>query len=392
MNFQIYIDYITNLISAFIKSGHPLPLPENIDAKILFAFCHFHKIENLVYLALKNTDMPEDTKKAFQECYLRSVNITAKQQYYIEKVEKAFEEAGIDYFVMKGRELSKLYPSPDMRQSADFDMYVGNEQAELARNIMINLGFSIKFYSENSGHDQYVIDKVILCELHRLLVDGDFVWKDECNKIPERVIRCENTNHCYRMNIEDFYLYNLAHAANHIKTAGIGIKIFIDLWLIYTKYKNEFDYTYLREKLESANLTRFEECSRKLFLQWFEGIKTSDETVAAMGVYIAQSGWIGTCSQYSSAKLAQGSENSNSSILTKLKGYWNIIFPSYENLVKRYPQAQKYKILVPFYYIYRIVKSVFGKDKGARRVVNEITTGDLEKGKYLLKLKKDMGL
>ena len=194
------------------------------------------------------------------------------------------------------------------------------------------------------------------------------------------------------MRIEDFYLYNLAHAANHIKSAGIGIRIFIDLWLMHTKYKDQFDYAYLNEKLQSANLTRFEECSRKLYLYWFEGITPVDTTVRAMAIYVAQSGWMGTYNQYSSAKLAQDAQNSNSSSLTKLKNYIKIIFPSYQELVKRYPNAKKHKILVPFYYIYRIFKSVFGKNKGARRVINEITSGDLEKGKYILKLKKDMGL
>lgn len=392
MDFQIYTDYITKLISTFLKTGQSVPLPQNIDTNIFLAFCRFHKIETLIYLALQGAEMPKYLKNAFEELYLRSINIMAKQQYYIEKVEKEFEKAGIDYFVMKGRELASLYPSPDMRQSSDFDMYVGNEKAEHARDIMVNLGFEIKYYAEDSGHDQYFIDKVILCELHRKLVDDKFPWQDECNKIPDRVIKCKNTNHCYHMTIEDFYLYNLAHAANHMKTAGVGIKIFIDLWLIYTKYKDQFNYTYLNEKLESANLTKFEKCSRALYLHWFEGEKTSDATIEAMAVFIAQSGWIGTYSQYTSAKLAQNSKESNSSIITKLKSYWDIIFPTYENLVKRYPNAKKHKVLVPFYYIYRIFKSVFGKDMGAKRVINEITTGDLEKGKYILKLKKDIGL
>jgi len=392
MNLELYVSYITELISSFLKNESIKPLPADIDIKYFYAFCKFHRLENIVYLALKNTEIPKELRSLFEKSYFVSINHMAKQQYYLEKVKKAFEDAGIDYFILKGEELSHLYPSEDMRISSDFDMYVGNEKAELARDIMVGLGFTIKDYMDDDGHDQYVIDKTILCELHRVLIQSDFPWKDECNKIPQRLIRCEDNNNRYKMRIEDFYLYNLAHAANHIKSAGIGIRIFIDLWLMHTKYKDQFDYAYLNEKLQSANLTRFEECSRKLYLYWFEGITPVDTTVRAMAIYVAQSGWMGTYNQYSSAKLAQDAQNSNSSSLTKLKNYIKIIFPSYQELVKRYPNAKKHKILVPFYYIYRIFKSVFGKNKGARRVINEITSGDLEKGKYILKLKKDMGL
>lgn len=392
MNMELCVCYITELISLFLKKGYSKPLPSNLDINYFLEFCKFHKLENIVYLALKNTDMPQELRKSFEKLYMRSIGVLAKQQYYTEKVEKAFEEAGIDYFVMKGRELAKLYPSADMRQSSDFDMYIGNDKAELARDIMVGLGFEIEDYMDDDGHDQYVIDKIILCELHRVLIQNDFPWAQECNKIPQRVVKCENSNHCYKMNIEDFYIYNLAHAANHIRTAGIGIRIFIDLWLIYTKYKDQFDYTYLQKKLELANLKRFEECSRELYLHWFEGKKTSDPAVKAMAVFVAQSGWVGTLSQYSSAKLAQEAEQNNFSTSAKLKSYLNIIFPTYDELIKRYPKAQKNKLLVPYYYVYRIIKSVFGKDKGAMRVINEISAGDLEKGKYILKLKKDIGL
>lgn len=392
MDLELYVSYITRLISSFLKNEDIEPLPSNIDINYFFAFCKFHRLENIVYLALKNTEMPKELRSLFEKSYFVSINHLAKQQYYIEKVEKAFEDAGIDYFIMKGTELSSLYPSDDMRLSSDFDMYIGNEKAELARDIMVNLGFEIKDYMDDDGHDQYVIDKTILCELHRVLIQNDYPWKNECNKIPERVIKCEDNNHRYKMKIEDFYIYNLAHAANHIKSAGIGIRIFIDLWMIYTKYKNQFDYNYLNEKLQSANLTRFEECSKELYLYWFEGKTPKDPTVTAMAVFVAQSGWMGTYNQYSSAKLAQNAKDSNSSALTKLKSYQKIVFPSYQDLIKRYPKAEKHKLLVPYYYIYRIFKSMFGKDNGAKKVINEITAGDLEKGKYILKLKNDIGL
>ena len=111
-----------------------------------------------------------------------------------------------------------------------------------------------------------------------------------------------------------------------------------------------------------------------------------------MAKFISLSGWIGTYEQYHSAKLAEKSTNTDSNTFAKFKSYLRIIFPSYRELIKRYPKAKKHKILVPYYYVFRIIKSVFGKDKGAKRVVGEISTSDLEKGRNLIQFKKDIGL
>lgn len=392
MDLELYVSYITKLISSFLKGEDIKPLPSNFNIYSIYEFCKFHKLENIVYLALKDTNMPTELRSLFEKSYFVSINFLAKQQYYTEKVEKAFEDAGIDYFIMKGKALSSLYPSEDMRQSSDFDIYIGNEKAALARDIMVDLGFEIKDYMDDDGHDQYVIDKIILCELHRVLIQDDVTWKDECNKIPERVIKCENSNHCYEMTIEDFYFFNIAHAAKHIKHSGIGIRIYVDLWLIYKKYKDKFNYDVLNERLNSANLTRFEECSKELFLYWFEGKENQDETIKKMSNYISQSGWIGTYKQYYSTKLANETNETTSELNAKFKNYLKVIFPSYQELIKRYPKAQKHKILVPYYYVFRIFKSVFGKDKGARRIVSQMSASDLEKGRSIVEFKKDIGL
>ena len=355
MELSPYVKYVTNLISSFLSGKDVEPFPDSLDANLFFRFCVFHKIQNLVYRALANTQMPEELAKNFKASYFSSLNFMAVQ-------------------------------------SSDFDIYIGSEKAELARDVMMGLGFSVDDYADDDGHDKYVINNGILCELHRVLIQNDFPWKNECNKIPERVIKTSGKEHRFEMTTEDAYIYNLAHAANHIKTAGIGIRVFVDLWLMWSKCKDSLDMEHLEETLEKANLKRFEECARALFLYWFEGKETSDPTIMAMADFVAESGWIGTYNQYASAKLANESADSSSSATAKLESYKKMIFPSYEDLAKRYPKAKEHKILVPYYYVYRIVKSLFGKDKGAKRVMSEINTADLQAGQDLLKLKKEIGL
>lgn len=50
----------------------------------------------------------------------------------------------------------------------------------------------------------------------------------------------QGTKHCYEMIVEDFYAYNLAHTAKHMKLSDIGIRVFLDQRLIYKKYGDVF--------------------------------------------------------------------------------------------------------------------------------------------------------
>ena len=390
MDIKLYTDYLVYILKSAINGTTPDNMPDGINENEFLQFCAFHKLENIVYLTIGDK-LSESAQKNLSERYNRSVFVSATQQYYLEEVENALSENKIDYLVLKGRELVKLYPSEDMRQSADFDIYLGRENSKKAKDIMLGLGFEILSYTDTDEHDEYVADKVAMCEIHPVLIQNNHPWQAECNKIPERLIRADKKEHELKMTNEDFYLYNLAHTAKHMKYAGIGIRAFLDMWLIYKNYSDGFNWDYLNEKLKLANLAEFEKNTRKLCEFWFED-KDADETIQAMAMYVAKSGWVGTVEQEKSTALAEAAGNTASVQAAKFSKYKSMFFAPLEAMTVRYPILNKHKWLLPFCRIHRAIRAIIKRRDVIRDVANDLESGNMETGKAIVALKKQIGL
>ncbi len=391
MNLDIYVKYITQVLKSAIDGTEPPDLPEGADELFLLNFCRFHKLENIVYLTIKDK-LSQKTRQLFENFYNRSLYLQATQQYHLDAVTEAFENNGIDYLLLKGREITSLYPSEDMRQSCDFDIYIGRDNAQRAKDIMLDIGFEILEYSdENDDHDEYIADKTVVCELHRVLIQSWHPWREECNKIPERLNLCEGTKHKMKMTNEDFYAYNLAHTAKHMKYSGIGIRAFLDMWIIKNAYKDKLNYEVLEATLKRCNLSQFDKITRKLCAYWFEDGQCED-IIEAMAEYVAKSGWVGTYEQAKSTELAERAGITSSVKAAKLKKCISIIFSPYEEMQGRYPILKKHRWLTPLCRIHRALRAVIKRRDLIRDITTELENGDMETGKAILKLKKSVGL
>lgn len=396
MNIDLYTEYLVKLLRCAILDKKPENMPGEIDPEMFFKFCLYHKVENIAYMSLRNTDtsdIPENVMSLFKEFYMHSISLEATQQYYLDIITEEFEKNDIDYLVLKGRELARLYPSSDMRQSSDLDIYIGRDNAQKAKQIMLDNGFEIEAYSDNNdNHDEYRIDKQILCELHRVLIQNNYAWQEECNKITDRLILNEGSKHCYKMSNEDFYLYNLAHTAKHMKFSGIGIKVFLDLWLILKYYKETLDWDYISEKLEKCKMSEFDKNARKLCEYWFEEKETDDARILKMAKYVALSGWIGTQEQEKSTELAQKAGKSGSVKMAKIRKCADVIFAPYESMTVKYPVLKKHKWLTPLCRIHRGFTAAIYKRDLVKNVTGELDKGNIELGRKITEFKESIGL
>ncbi len=390
-----YAGYLMHLLRCAIRNSAPSAFPDELNFDEFLKLCKSHKLENIVYLTLKRADNSEISQqdiKKLESIYLQSLMITATQQHYLEEVEKVFEENAIDYLVLKGRELSSLYPSADMRQSSDIDIYIGTDASEKAKQLMLQIGFLAKFYSEDENHDEYTINNWVLFELHRVLIQGNYPWKRSCNEIVDNLILCDDKKHCYKMSKEDFYVYNLAHAAKHMKLSGIGIKAFLDIEIIYQKYKDDFDYDYLSKKLADCSLTEFDKNARLLCEYWFEEKGDVSPVIEQMAEYVILSGWVGTPEQLFATQAAEYAGKTNSKLVAKIKKCINIVLSPYETMVERYPILRKHKWLTPLYRIRRAISAILKKRSLIQEVTKTIDETNMDAGKKILEFKKSIGL
>lgn len=353
-NYRNYTDLSTELIkSVLLNETIDIDLSKT-DIHEFIDFIHMHKIENLVYTALLQMGVKfEGEWQRLEQYYLINTDVALKQDYYLNELCVMLEENRIWYMPLKGSILKNIYPSIELRQSADIDILFDASFASRVRELMEKQGFVTDLFG--TDQDVYILNKTVCVEMHRTLLPEHSRWYDFVNKLVQRTSSKNGLR--YEMTLEDFYLFNIIHIAKHASEGGIGIRAVTDIWLYLNTYKDELDYDKINEGLTEINLTEFESNIRAVASYWFDG-ESADEKTLFLEQYLVISGWNGNIKQ----KTALVSESYVKE--KKVKYYFKYIFKSADEMKYTYKYLQKCPFLFPIAWIQRIYSAVFVR-KGA---------------------------
>lgn len=353
------------------------------DMQSLFEFAKKHKVESFIGYMLRSE--PELLNKYEFISKSDSYNLYCEvyQVYYLENIMKRFEESGIKHMPLKGSVIKNLYPSPELRQSADLDIYIDPAKSEQARDILIDMGFEIRAYGI-SNHDEYCWNNIVYVELHKELVSEKYEWYDVCNRIIKDCKIENGYKYRYQMSNEDFYVFMLIHMAKHILYGGAGIRLVLDVW-VYLK-KVDMDESLLRMRLNEAHMYDFDKIVRMLCEFWFEDRNDVSPTVQLLSEYMIESGWNGTVEQVKMIGYMRGKSES------RIRYYIKSIFWNKNKMATRYPILYKYPCFLPFCWLHRVLKAVFLNKGSIKNVIHYYDEVDDSKIVSYLGFIKKIGL
>lgn len=141
-----------------------------------------------------------------------------------------------------------------------------------------------------------------------------------------------------------------------------------------TIMKNYYPYTYFREmadldicidscnreKVKMLEIEQFEKNINQLSLVWFE-CEMYNQYVKSFEKSILDSGTYGSKEVYVNNIYKRNLEVLHNSLLAKIKLYWSRIFPKILNMRENFPILEKFIILLPFCYVYRILNAILNK-------------------------------
>ena len=385
---ETVIGYTIKLIKNFLD-GEPLPvLPEEMDFDELYQFARFHKVEVMVYTALKKLDVENKVEKLkkFENLFYQNILISEKQKSCYELAEKAFIKEGIMFVPLKGSLIKDLYPHSVFRSLSDIDIYIGKKNASKAREIMESLGFTtFEYGSKVLIHDTYEMEGVHF-ELHKELMPHIPYFKgvEVCPQIEADVLEEDGK---FRLSNEGFYMFTVIHIAKHIKHNGIGLRGFIDIHLFLKKHKETLDWKKIDGYLEKSGLNRFHDCLLHLVDFWFEDKTDVAEEIREFGKHIAQNGAIGDAEIMDSAE-----KYKNTGVWNKAKYLKNLIFLPYEYMADKYHILKKKPFLLPLCWCHRWFVAIISKREKFSGAMHKFDGIDSTKGEYSEKLKNNIGL
>lgn len=291
---KIY-DYTIKLLRYVLKGDVP-DLPNDVDFEKLYEFGRSHGVENMLYVGLKDLkiDVPREVFQKFYYSYLMSIKIDTLQTMELEKIGKAFEEAGIDYIPLKGSVVKYFYPMPNYRKSGDIDVLIKREDEENARKVLTEqLGCSpFKASDRYEVHSAYVSKTHVHIELHRqILRTANRAYKTFKN-VWKYAILSDGSEHKHRLPHELLYIHQLAHFCHHIYRGGAGIRMLMDFYVM--KKSIDFDEDALKYWLKKSNLVEIDNYVNNTVDKWFGNSYSLDEDVETLVKIILSGGSFGT--------------------------------------------------------------------------------------------------
>ncbi len=261
------------------------------DLETLFQFGKIQSLLPIVWQGIKDLNIKKEWRETFEKRLARDMKAYVLRDYSLQSISKALDEESIPYILLKGSVIRDLYPEPWMRTSGDIDILVHEEHLDRAVSV-IEEKTDYKKYKDDY-HDVCMLSGYSHLELHFSLRENSQMIDSLLSKAWEYAYHTEAGKR-YSFTPEYQIFYVVAHMSHHFLHGGLGIRPFIDLWLL--QKKTVYDDNLVREMCDSCGILRFYEVSSQLAKCWLEN-KPVEEMMEELELYCLKGGAFGSDEQ-----------------------------------------------------------------------------------------------
>lgn len=381
---HIYKDMLLILKSSI--TGEKFDLSESIDLENIMELSYKHSITPLVFVGALNCGISKENPimiKMFQG-YCQALCQHEQQIFELNKIYDAFESNNIKYMPVKGCNMKKYYPKPEMRVMGDADILIDTRQYSKIEEILSKLGFDFK---SRGDHDYAWDSDGIHLELHYDLMYSYNKQYEEYFGNGWKLAKFVNESK-YSMSYEDEFIYLFVHFTKHYRISGIGCRHVVDLWVYLINHK-DLDFKYIERIMKSLSIYKFYKNTIHLIDVWFNG-EDEDDISEYMTEYIFNSGSWGSIERRMEARALEIKQNEDQSFKGRVKGLVKILFPPLKVMQKRYLILEYKSYLLPIMWIRKWIESIFLRPQNviaAKKEMKMIIKDDLlECEKHLKKV------
>lgn len=262
---------------ALIRSGMGIPVSrielsddERVD---IFNLARRQSLIPIIYRGLKKMNASEVELKTLERECIKSKYRSIQHDNSIKRIRSVLDEEHISYVLLKGAVLRNLYPEITLRTSSDIDVLIHENDVEHA---VVKLEEKTDFAKRSLDyHDISMVNSRVHLELHYNIKQNDEKIDKLLSKAWEYAVPThEGSMHGFTSEFQMFYI--VAHMSHHFFHGGLGIRPFIDLWLI--QHKTAFNAIELEKMLDSCGLLQFYRECCYLSDVWMSDEKHSETT------------------------------------------------------------------------------------------------------------------
>ena len=328
----------------------------------IYKMSDYHHVANLVYYKIMWSDdvRVKKWKERFEERYRSAMRLQERNSILRDQIERELEKREIHALFTGESAVLRYYERPEMRTPEPLQILVQKKEYDNARRLIISMGFEEMMDSREQKTGLFVrIPDQKLQLFHELPFTGKKV-KQWFKDMPGELPREENRHYIHYMNEETLYIYLICRLADKFARGLAEIRDIADLWAFVSKEGHGLKWKEVREELESMELETFGEYIVKLTGKWFGNMQFHDDSILLndMQTYILSKGAYGRRAGESVLPLIPGVVDSYYRDLRKeeKRKLREMRFPSLEYMAVSFPKLKKWPLLLPVYWIIRLVK------------------------------------
>lgn len=366
-----------------------LALPEGFTLEKAEPLIRSQSLVPLIYPGAINCGVSTKTElmQKYQVQYFRHLVVGTRQVQAVEHLCAAFEENGIDYMLLKGCNLKRLYPKPEMRAMGDADVLIRLDQYDQIRPLMQSLRYK---EVKESSYDFVWQTPDLYLELHkRVYAPAQTLLCDYFGTGWERAVRQDG--HRFGMTCEDEYAYVFSHMAKHFRISGIGVRHLVDLYVFRQAYP-DVDEKRVERIMRQLHMLDFYRNIRRTLEVWFED-RPADSVTDMITEYVLTSGSFGTMqNKVYFEELRKYSEKKSETKHSKFWSLMDVIFPPLSLMQASYHVLFKYPVLYPLFWPVRWVDVLIHRRKNISKKLKIVREMSDEKVMERVRVMNMMGV
>ncbi len=208
--------------------------------------------------------LPPKFVERLQEIPMTNVGMHSQMNMTLQLLVLTLRKAGIEPVLLKGQGLSRYYPTPELRQCGDIDIYVGESNYEKAYDAILPIVSEIDDKSKiwNWMHFDAKIGTVMV-EVHQKADymssrKGDKIYRDFMVNGLSKDLCPMRFGNVDVMTPNDTYnaFYVFYHLWRHFSTSGVGLRQFCDWACFLHAHVGKLDLPYLKKMLDDLGFMK----------------------------------------------------------------------------------------------------------------------------------------
>lgn len=357
-------EYFLELLRSALHNRPAQTKPQDVSWNDLFEFAKSQSLSYMAYCAIRKSGfaLGDKLEQEWNTRNSRTLVSYFNQEYECGRLCRELSDAGIRNMPLKGSQISKLYPEPEMREMCDLDILVKPEDLERVHQMMLADDYTYMEEHTTSHNREYHKLPYLNVEVHNYLMPREnpmsSYYEDYWDKVPG-----EDNSLTSRMSWDDCYVFMMAHTYKHFFRVGTGIRSVLDICVMREQLGDVLDRAYIVGELQKLGILEFAENFERLAACWFGAEKA--EVPAELQQYhyrVLESGTYGS-DNLMKTEAIRIMHNGKSLRSAKRKIALNKLFPSISYMKTMYPCLKYVPFLLPLFWVIRWIRTIIVKPK-----------------------------